>query len=83
MIDRSHDLPLARQAALLRLSRSTLHYEPVPVPAVGLGIMRRIDELHLDHRASQYRTDRGAQTGTPAGLIAEQPYSARDDTAIP
>jgi hypothetical protein len=45
--------------------------------------MRRIDELQLDHRASQYRTDRGAQAGTPAGLIAEQRYSARDDTAIP
>ena len=28
MIDRSHDLPLVRQAELLRLSRSTLYYEP-------------------------------------------------------
>ena len=33
MIDRSHDLPLVRQAELLRLSRSTLYYEPRPVPA--------------------------------------------------
>jgi putative transposase len=47
MIDRSHDLPLVRQAELLRLSRSTLYYEPQSVPAVELAIMRRIDELHL------------------------------------
>jgi len=49
MIDRSHDLPLARQAALLRLSRSRLYYEPRPVPAAALAIMRRIDALHLDY----------------------------------
>jgi putative transposase len=49
MIDRSHDLPLVRQADLLRLSRSTLYYDPRPVPAAELAIMRRIDELHLDH----------------------------------
>jgi putative transposase len=49
MIDRSHDLPLVRQADLLRLSRSSLYYEPRPVPAAELAIMRRIDELHLDY----------------------------------
>src|SRR3954465_2723828 len=49
MIDRGHDLPLARQAALLRLSRSQLSYEPRPVPAAELAIMRRIDALHLDY----------------------------------
>jgi putative transposase len=49
MIDRSHDLPLSRQAALLRLSRSRLYYEPRPVPEAELAIMRRIDVLHLDY----------------------------------
>jgi putative transposase len=49
MIDRNHDLPLVRQAELLRLSRSTLYYEPQSVPAAELAIMRRIDELHLDY----------------------------------
>jgi putative transposase len=49
MIDRNHDLPLVRQAQLLRLGRSTLYYEPRPVPAGELAIMRRIDELHLDY----------------------------------
>ena len=49
MIDRSHDLPLMRQAELLRLSRSSLYYEARPVPAAELAIMRRIDALHLDY----------------------------------
>ena len=49
MIDRAHELPLGRQAELLQLSRSSLYYEPRPVPPAGLAIMRRIDELHLDH----------------------------------
>jgi putative transposase len=49
MIDRGHDLALVRQADLLRLSRSTLYYEPRPVAAAELAIMRRIDELHLDY----------------------------------
>src|SRR5271166_962319 len=49
MIDRAHDLPLGRQAELLKLSRSRLYYEPRPVPPAELAIMRRIDELHLDY----------------------------------
>jgi len=49
MIDRGHGLPLRRQAEVLRLSRSSLYYEPRPVPATDLAIMRRIDELHLDY----------------------------------
>jgi putative transposase len=49
MIDRSHDLPLVRQAELLHLSRSSLYYAPCPVSAADLAVMRRIDALHLDH----------------------------------
>jgi putative transposase len=49
MIDRGHDLSLGRQAGPLGLSRSTLYYEPRPVPAAELAIMRRIDALHLDY----------------------------------
>ena len=49
MIDRGHGLPLARQAALLTLSRSSLYYEPRAVPAADLAIMRRIDALHLEY----------------------------------
>jgi putative transposase len=49
MIDREHALPLARQAALLKLSRSGLYYRSRPVAPDDLAIMRRIDELHLDY----------------------------------
>ena len=49
MIDRTHPLPLKRQAAVLKLSRSTLYYRPRPVSAADLSIMRRIDALHLDY----------------------------------
>jgi putative transposase len=49
MIDRSHELPLMRQAELLKLSRSSLYYQARAVPPADLAIMRRIDELHLDY----------------------------------
>ena len=49
MIDRSHALPLTRQARVLKLSRSSLYYQPRPVSAADLAIMRRIDKLHLDY----------------------------------
>jgi putative transposase len=49
MIDREHDLPLARQAKALGLSRSSVYSLPRPVPARDLAIMRRLDELHLEH----------------------------------
>ena len=49
MIDPSHALALTRQARVLDLSRSNLYYRPRPVSEADLAIMRRIDELHLEH----------------------------------
>jgi len=49
MIDRSHDLPVTRQAQLLKLSRSSVYYQARAVSAADLAIMRRIDELHLNY----------------------------------
>jgi putative transposase len=49
MIDREHELPLTRQAALLKLSRSSLYYRARPVAPADLAVMRRLDELHLDY----------------------------------
>ena len=49
MIDREHDLPITRQAKALGVSRSGVYYQPRPVSAGDLRIMRRIDELHLDY----------------------------------
>jgi putative transposase len=47
MIEREHDLPLKRQAELLKLSRGSLYYQSQPVSAEDLDLMRRMDELHL------------------------------------
>ena len=48
MIDRSHALPLSRQAEALGISRNSLYYQPEPVSAADLALMRRMDELHLE-----------------------------------
>lgn len=49
MIDRGHDLPIGKQAEVLRISRSTVYYAPRPVSESDLRLMRRIDELHLEY----------------------------------
>ncbi len=49
MIDRTPPLPLTRQAKALGISRGTVYYLPRPVPPQDLSLMRRIDELHLEH----------------------------------
>ena len=47
MIERGSQVPVKRQAALLQLSRSSVYYTPRPGSDRDLGLMRRIDELHL------------------------------------
>jgi len=49
MIDSTHPLPIVRQAQLLDLSRSSVYYRPQPTSDEDLVLMRRIDELHLEH----------------------------------
>jgi hypothetical protein len=49
MIDRAHPLPVVRQVKLVGISRSSAYYAPSPVNAADLALMRRIDELHLEH----------------------------------
>ena len=49
MIDREHQLSVTRQAALLAISRGTVYYLPRPVSDADLALMRRLDELHLEH----------------------------------
>ena len=48
MIDRQHDLPITKQAKALGISRGCVYYLPRSVSPADLGIMRRMDELHLD-----------------------------------
>lgn len=49
MIDRTHELPVKRQAELVGISRSSVYYLPKPVSEGDLALMRLIDELHLDY----------------------------------
>ena len=48
MIDRSHDLPITRQAKMLNVSRGSVYYRPRAPSSADLALMRRMDELHLD-----------------------------------
>ena len=48
MIDREHDLPIARQTEALGISRGSVYYLPRPVSEVDQAIMRRLDRLHLE-----------------------------------
>ena len=49
MIEPDHALPLKRQAELVGISRGTVYYQPQPVSEDDLALMRRLDELHLEH----------------------------------
>ena len=49
MIDRDHELPVSKQWAALGISRGSVYYEPVTVSESDLALMRRLDELHLEH----------------------------------
>ena len=49
MIDHDHELSITRQASLLNISRGSVYYLPQPVSPADLALMRRIDELHLEH----------------------------------
>lgn len=48
MIDRTHELPITRQAQILNVSRGSVYYLPKPMNEADLKLMRRIDELHLE-----------------------------------
>ena len=49
MIDRNHPLSVTRQAELVDISRGAVYYLPRSISATDLALMRRIDELHLEH----------------------------------
>ncbi len=57
MIDRQHDLPITKQAEILRISRGSVYYLPRPVPDAT--IMRRLDRLHLEFPFAGSRMLRG------------------------
>ena len=59
MIDRAHDLPVGKQAKVLRISRGSVYYKPRPVPEADLAVMRRLDRLHLEFPFAGSRMLRG------------------------
>ena len=59
MIDREHDLPISKQAEVLRISRGSVYYLPRPVSAPDLEVMRRLDRLHLEFPFAGSRMLRG------------------------
>jgi putative transposase len=59
MIDREHELPVTKQAQVLRISRGTVYYLSRPVPEADLAIMRRLDRLHLEFPFAGSRMLRG------------------------
>jgi len=69
MINRADPLPVVRQCVLLDLSRSSVYYTPSPVSESALALMRRIDELHLQHPFAGARMLRGllVQEGIKVG----------------
>ena len=69
MIDRDHKLSITRQASLLNISRGTVYYLPQPVSTADLALMRKIDELHLEHpfMGARMLRDQLARQGIRAG----------------
>jgi putative transposase len=49
MIDPTHQLPVTRQALVLKIARSTVYYKPTPVASEDLALMSAMDRLHLDY----------------------------------
>jgi putative transposase len=49
MIERGGELSVKRQCEALGLNRTGVYYTPRPLPPKDLELMRRIDELHLEH----------------------------------
>ena len=69
MIDRALKLSITRQAELLNISRGTVYYLPKPVSPADLALMRRLDELHLEHpfMGARMLRDQLARQGIRAG----------------
>ncbi len=49
MINRSDGLAITRQAQVLGISRGSVYYRRRAISDADLAVMRRTDELHLEH----------------------------------
>ena len=77
MIDRSHDLPITKQAKALNISRGSVYYLPRPVPEADLAIMRRLDRLHLEFPFAGSRMLRGLLAAEGCSGTLERPALKR------
>ena len=59
MIDRRHDLSIARQAMVLGISRGSVYYKSRSVSDAKLKLMHRIDKLHMEFPFVGSRMRRG------------------------
>ncbi len=48
MMDRTHTLPVTKQAKALGISRGSVYYRPKPVSKYDQGLMTRMDRLHME-----------------------------------
>ena len=66
MIDRTHDLPIVRQAKVLNISRGCVYYQPKSVSAQDLALMRRIGFWNIRSRGAgccaTFRTGRASRS---------------------
>lgn len=69
MIDRDHALPITRQAQLLDMSWGTVYDLARGASQADLALMRRIDELHLEHpfMGARMLRDQLVRAGLPVG----------------
>ena len=49
LIEAVEEPSIRRQCELLAISRGSYYYEPIPETGENLTLMRRLDELHLEH----------------------------------
>ncbi len=49
MVSKVSERSIARQCRLLNVPRSSFYYQPAPIPAEELALMRLIDACHLEH----------------------------------
>jgi len=75
MVEPDDRLSLRRQCELLSVSRSGWYYEPSPVSAEDLALMRRIDELHL--KLPFYGSRRLSQALRSEGRIVNRKHVQR------
>lgn len=71
MIDPTAQLSLSRQAIVLGISRSSVYYQPRPVPGADLKLMHWIDKLHMEFPCAGNRMLQGllVQGGVTVGRL--------------